>query len=334
MKYPWEIDVNVLIIFFVRDEVLKQTFEAVKKARPRRLLLWQDGPRKNRPNDMEGIERCRKIVEDIDWDCEVYTKYHEENFGCDPSTFYAQKWAFSLFDKCIILEDDMVANRSFFLFCHELLEKYECDERINHICGVNFLEVYEDCPNDYLFARNGTGAWASWRRVAQGWDENYTFLDKAYYLKNLDTPEKKALYRATYKTALQRRTTGKAYWESILGFDCMLNNRVVIIPKYNMVSNIGLTENATHGANPKLMPKKVRALFDMKVYDLVNEIVHPEYVVVDKKYMQKLSRISGTGHPFIVFGRKITYIVKCVFYREAGRLFKALARKLKRKTSK
>ena len=29
----WNIDVSVLIIFFVRDDVLKETFESVRKAR-------------------------------------------------------------------------------------------------------------------------------------------------------------------------------------------------------------------------------------------------------------------------------------------------------------
>ena len=200
MNHPWEIDVNVLIIFFVRDEVLKQTFEAVKKARPRRLLLWQDGPREGCPGDIKGIERCRKVVEDIDWDCEVYTQYHDSNFGCDPSTFYAQKWAFSLVDRCIILEDDMVADLSFFRFCKELLEKYKDDERINHICGVNFFGESKNCPNDYLFAHNGTGAWASWRRVAKGWDEIYSFLDKEYYIKNLASKDKKKLVETAQNT--------------------------------------------------------------------------------------------------------------------------------------
>ena len=50
-----------------------------------------------------GIEKCRKIVENIDWDCKVYTNYHEENMGCDPSTFLAQKWAFSIVDKANFL---------------------------------------------------------------------------------------------------------------------------------------------------------------------------------------------------------------------------------------
>ena len=331
MKHAWEIDVNVLIIFFVRDEVLKQTFEAVKKARPRRLFLWQDGPREGRPDDLEGIERCRKVVEDIDWDCEVYTQYHDSNFGCDPSTFYAQKWAFSLVETCIILEDDMVADNSFFRFCQELLEKYKDDERINHICGVNFFGESKDCPNDYLFAHNGTGAWASWRRVAKGWDETYSFLDKDYYLKNLESKDKKELVKVSREIAIGRRATGKAFWESILGFDCLLNNRLVIIPKHNMVSNIGLTENATHGANPKLMPKSARRLFNMPIHEQQFPLKHPEYVVADQNYYKELNKLMGNGHPFRRFFRKLVYIWKCFMYGEAGRLFTAAGRKLKKK---
>ena len=331
MKHPWEIDVNVLIIFFVRDEVLKETFEAVKKARPRRMFLWQDGPRAGRPDDLEGIARCRKIVEDIDWDCEVYTQYHEENFGCDPSTFYAQKWAFSLVETCIILEDDMVADKSFFRFCQELLEKYKDDERINHICGVNFFGETKDCPNDYLFAHNGTGAWASWRRVAKGWDETYSFLDKEYYIKNVASKDKKELVDVSYKIAVGRRKTGRAFWESILGFDCLLNNRLVIIPKRNMVSNIGLTENATHGVNPKLMTKGERALFNMPIHEQQFPLKHPEYIVVDQQYYEDRNKMLAIGHPFIRLGRKISYVWKCIIYGESGRVFKAVARRLKKK---
>ena len=121
---PWNIDVAVLIIFFVRDDTLKKVFESVKAARPSKLLLWQDGPRENRPDDIQGIQKCRKIVEDIDWDCEVYKNYHDQNMGCDPSTFYADKWAFSLVDKCIILEDDQAPVQSFYPYCKELLDKY------------------------------------------------------------------------------------------------------------------------------------------------------------------------------------------------------------------
>ena len=34
--------------------------------------------------------------------------YQTKNQGCDPSEYLSQKWAFSIVDKCIVLEDDDV----------------------------------------------------------------------------------------------------------------------------------------------------------------------------------------------------------------------------------
>ena len=54
------VDVPVLILFFNRPQQLSQVFEQVKKARPSRLFLYQDGARSER--DLPGIEACREIV--------------------------------------------------------------------------------------------------------------------------------------------------------------------------------------------------------------------------------------------------------------------------------
>ena len=59
----WKNDVAVLLIFFVRSDVFEKTFAAVKEARPRKLLLFQDGPRKGRLDDIK--EMCNKKTFDI-----------------------------------------------------------------------------------------------------------------------------------------------------------------------------------------------------------------------------------------------------------------------------
>ena len=94
-----EIDIAVLILFFNRPEQLSKVFAEVRKARPSRLFLYQDGPRDER--DMPGIMACREVVSHVDWECDVQHFYQERNFGCDPSEFISQKWAFSLADKCL-----------------------------------------------------------------------------------------------------------------------------------------------------------------------------------------------------------------------------------------
>ena len=54
---PYKTDVAVLILFFNRPDHLRRVFDEVRKARPSKLFLYQDGPRGER--DMPGIEACR-----------------------------------------------------------------------------------------------------------------------------------------------------------------------------------------------------------------------------------------------------------------------------------
>lgn len=79
--------------FFSRPEQFGEVFEQVKKARPSKLFLYQDGAREGRQDDIDGIAECRVIAESIDWECEVHKFYQEKNVGCDPSEFISQKWA-------------------------------------------------------------------------------------------------------------------------------------------------------------------------------------------------------------------------------------------------
>lgn len=310
MKYPSKIDLPVLVTFFARPDTTRQVFNSIREARPSKLLLWQDGPRNN--DDMFGILACREIFEEIDWECEVHRNFHDVNMGCDPSTFRAQKWAFSIVDKCVILEDDMVPCQSFYSYCKELLEKYEYDERVNHICGVNFLGNYENCPHDYLFSYYGTGAWASWKRVADQWDETYSFLSKKYYMDNV---KMRLPYIIDLEKAEKRKKTGFEWWEIIVGYNCYLNNRLVIIPKKNLVSNVGVV-GGTHSSSLRLMSKKVRAMFEASTFELNFPLNHPEYIVPDLGFMNEMSKINCKGRPFLKFYRRIDYIVRCLIYGE------------------
>lgn len=330
MKHS-NIDVAVLLIFFARSETFEKVFDAVRQARPSTLLLWQDGPREGRPDDLEGIRRCRKIAENIDWECNVYKQYNEKNFGCDPSTFYSHKWAFSLVDKCIVIEDDLVPSQSFFPFCKELLDRYENDERINHICGMNLLDDVSTCPYDYLFSINGSGVWGSWRRVAKGWDETYSFLHDEYAMRNLKRRVGKGFFNAAYKTALDREKRGKSYWETILGFDCLLNNRLSIIPKKNMISNIGYTSDGTHSSGKKeLLPKEIRKTLDMVAYELEFPLKHPPYIVPDYNYMDNLYKMQGIGHPLHRFKLQFIYFWNCIRTGETGTLLSGIKRRIAR----
>ena len=94
MKNLYETDIAVLLIFFNRPDNFKKVFEQVKKARPSRLYLSCDGAREGNQNDVVKIAQCKEIAKDIDWECEVFKNYAEENMGCKNRVSSGISWVF------------------------------------------------------------------------------------------------------------------------------------------------------------------------------------------------------------------------------------------------
>lgn len=324
---PWKTDVNVLLIFFTRYDVFEKCFEAVRAVRPRRLLLWQDGPRENRPDDIENIEKCRKIAENIDWDCEVHRMYNDKNYGCDPSTFYSHKWAFSIVDKLIVLEDDIVATPDFFDFCKEMLDRYEFDERIARVCGMNQVKGFE-CEDSYFFSRIGSvWGWASWKRVANTWDEDYSFLDDENAMRLMRNYRTDKAYLPYEKVCFSHRAEGVPHWETIQTYARYFNSQLNILPAKNLVKNIGLGADSTHSNTAlECLPKQIRECFYCDTEPLEFPLKHPEYVIDNVEYREKLFRLTGKGHPLI---KKILKI-QSILLRIKHKGFRSVLNKLKK----
>lgn len=294
-------DISILILFFNRPELLSKVFDEVRKARPAHLFLYQDGPRGER--DLPGIEACRKVVENIDWPCEVHRMYQEKNFGCDPSEFICQRWAFSMVDKCIVLEDDDVPTQSFFRYCQEMLDRYADDERIGMIQGCNFEERTDDVPSSsYFFTSNFcVSGWASWARVVNNWDEHYSWLDSPEAVSRIEALVKERKLRPDFlPMARAHKASGKAHYETIYYAHMLLNSQLSVIPCLNLVNNIGVIEESAHfNGGVQSLPSGYRRIFTMKRYDLEFPLRHPAHVIDHVAYRQRIYRIVGWGHPWV-----------------------------------
>lgn len=330
---PAQVDISVLILFFNRPDLLSCVFEQVKKARPARLFLYQDGPRSER--DLPGIMACREVVAQIDWECEVHQNYQERNYGCDPSEYMAQKWAFSLSDKCIVLEDDDVPSVSFFRFCKELLDRYEHDERVQMIAGFNHEEITPDIADDYFFTTNcSIWGWASWRRVIDRWDEHYTFLNDPQAMNQLQQLIKSRRYRKDFITMCHNHhNTGKAYYESIFHAALLFGSGLCIVPTRNMINNLGVTSDSTHFAGSVYtLPRGYRRIFTMKRHELKFPLHHPHYLIEHTAYKERVYRIMAWGHPWIKIGRSIEELLLNLSYGNFRLIGKSLRNRINKWT--
>ncbi len=304
---PWQYDIAVLFLFFARERQTAAVFEQIKKARPRKLFLYQDGPRPNRSDDSEHINKCRKIVADIDWDCEVHHMYQENNFGCDPSEFLSQKWMFSSVDKGIVLEDDDVPSQSFFPFCKELLDRYENDTRINIICGMNNIGEFDN-GYSYLFTRFGSiWGWASWKRVIDQWDPDYKWMDDPHLVKILSKNYDN--FDSWFTTCRKHKATGREHYESILSGYARTNNALNIVPCQNMITNIGIAEESTHSVSDiNKLPRAIRRVFNMKRHEIKFPLKNPPYVVPDRLFEEQFEKLMGKSRR-VTYARKLESLI-------------------------
>ena len=319
------IDLSVLIVFFNRPQTLRKVFDRVKEVKPSRLFLYQDGARENRPDDVENVKKCREIVGDIDWDCEVHTLYQEKNMGVDPSGYLADVWAFSLTDKCLVLEDDVVPTVSYFRFVKEMLDKYENDERVTLISGMN-LEERTDFPADYFFSRTTiTMAWASWGRVVRTWDGKYSFLDDKEKTAELKKYVKKhKLVKNTVKLMRRHKQSGVEHFETVLIANQYFHDGLTIVPSKNACINIGAVPCASHSASElKYVPRGYRRIFTMNTYEIdCDNLVCPDAVEDYSEYKKAVYYVHGWNRPVLRAFRVLEVCMKKIFdgkFKEALR---------------
>ena len=154
-KNEWQLTTPVVFIIFNRPDTTAKVFEAIRQAKPPKLLVIADGARIDKPGEAEKCAAARAIINQVDWQCEVLTNYSNVNLGCRKRVSSGLDWVFEQVEEAIVLEDDCLPHPSFFQYCQELLEKYRDDERIMMISGDNFQFGNETTEYSYYFSRYG-----------------------------------------------------------------------------------------------------------------------------------------------------------------------------------
>lgn len=299
----------VLFLIFNRPDTTKQVFEAIRQARPARLYIAADGPRDSRPNEPEICQKTRAIVADIDWPCEVFTRFREKNLGCKMAVSDGITWFFENEEEGIILEDDCLPSPSFFTYCGALLEKYRNDDRVMHISGDGQANGVSYGNASYYFSPFPLiWGWATWRRA---W--NFYSNEMASYAEFRDENRIKDLFsQETYQQYWQERFDSVYYdrvdtWDFRWVYAVMSNNGLCTIPNTNLVTNIGFGADATHTTTESQLSYKERGE--------IKEVTHPQIMLSHSDAIEWIMQ-------FCFFTRaKESPLRKYALYRFAQRIY-------------
>jgi len=238
---------TVTYIIFNRPDAVKESFERIRQAKPEKLYVVSDAAKPGDTENAEKVKRCREYVEAaVDWGCEFHKIYAESNMGCRDRVSSGISEVLEKEEDTIILEDDILPAPVFFEYCTELLDHYRYDPKVMMISGCNLLkEAPVETPYTFSCFASIWG-WATWARA---WEH--------YDVKVADWPEVKAsgkLKRVmrgfpyeVFKREIDSVYTGvKDTWDIQWDYCRDINRGLGIVPRENLISNIGFGADATH----------------------------------------------------------------------------------------
>lgn len=289
----------IALIIFNRPYNTSKVIDILRKVKPSLIFVIADGPRDGILSDQKLCSEARNQINQIDWPCELRHRFLDVNLGCGHGPAKGLDWVFSQVESCIILEDDCAPTYSFFDFCQEMLERYKNNEKIMMISGNNHLLGKKTIEDSYCYSiHTQTHGWATWRRAWKQYDffmldwlefrslewlTNY-LGDKSYargWLKTFDT-----VYREV------SNDPRCSYWDFQWTYALWKNHGLTVIPRVNLVTNIGYGDDATH-PTPDNHP-----LANLPTSDIAFPLRHPEKVIRDIDVDHILSQVVYGNIPF------------------------------------
>lgn len=243
-------DVPILFLIYKNSKITEATFNQIRKIKPTRLFIAADGPVSER--DREECELTRKVVEKIDWPCNVERRFLSENLGLKKAVSSGITWFFSRVREGIILEYDCFPNMDFFYFCQEMLNRYRNDLNIFSISGSNLQGEIWRGDGDYYYSHFfGCWGWATWRRSWSHWNPNlegFNIFRSQNLIRNILLDPKVS---KSYMAALSDVHSGKnkTTWSFCFEYIQICQGSLSVVPNRNLVSNIGFGQHATHAKN-------------------------------------------------------------------------------------
>ena len=270
-----QLSTPIVLFIFNRTDTVRLVMDRIAAVRPKTLFVVADGPRAHHP---EEADRCRlareTVLKAITWPCEVVRRFSDVNLGCDPNIVAGYNYVFSEVEEAISLEDDCVAEISFFRYCQEMLDRYRDCGQVMHVCGINPLDRWPCRDESYFFSRECQFGWgfATWRRAWRFYDDAMTSW-KLHRQRGTNRQPWFTNHVADFFNAFGNGIPEN--WDYKWAYAIMANSGVSIVPSGNLIANVGFGPGATHCTTPK--PPE-------PTYPVEFPLVHPPSIAVDRAY--------------------------------------------------
>ena len=288
----------VLYIVFNRLDTVRLTFPRIAAQKPEELYVAADGPRADRDGEAEACAAVRDfVISHVDWPCSVHTLFRDENLGCKYGVAGAIQWFFSNVEAGIVLEDDILPEPSFFSYCETMLEAYRDDSQVGVICSFNREGETSFRDDVFLATAFEVWGWACWADRIKGYSPDSSPLDDGDKSVKTCFLNKKA--EAELLSNAHRSVQGELNtWDYQFSGYMAVRMRYMLIPRKNLVQNVGFFSGSTHTSDRPLW-------YTGKSWDWGRDVRIPPQLRLNRRY----SRLGEREYiPKMTFRRRMNKI--------------------------
>jgi hypothetical protein len=273
------ININTAIILFTHRRPLHtyKILKILKLINLKKIYIVSDGWRNN--EEKKQVLIVRDLVIKNNYSFKVNKFFLDRNIGVRNIFKIGLDWVFKYEKKIIVLEDDTVPNNSFFKFCDTLLIKYKNNKKISMICGTNFKSsLTQKNADSYFFSKyTFIWGWATWKDRWSLYDNKLKKWDKFKKNKSINKHFSNTNEIKFWKKNLEylKKNPNKGAWDFPLTFANFYHKKISIVPKVNLITNIGYDDPSGHNPKKNSNLKKINIKFPLE---------HPKKLETSNEY--------------------------------------------------
>lgn len=241
---------HIVVFAFNRPDHLRRTLTTLAAndlAAASDATIFCDGPRS--AAEAAKAKAVRNVAKEAQGFASVTVVERDKNLGCAASIIDGLTQMFTLYERLIVIEDDILTSPHTLQFLNDGLSYYADDKRIFNISAwsppPSIFKIPLAYPHDvYAIPRFNCWGWASWRDRFE--DIDWKVSDYASFKKSSQLRKAFNAGGEDMSPMLDNQMSGKLdTWDIRADFWRFKNNQVGINPVRSYTTNIGM-DSGTH----------------------------------------------------------------------------------------
>ncbi len=237
----------VVLFVYNRPEHTKKTIEALQNnylARETDLFVFSDGAKND--DAVPQVNQIRNYLKTVEGFKSIHVIERKKNYGLAKNIIYGVTKIIDLYNKVIVLEDDILTSEYFLTYMNRALDKYYDHTEVMSISGYIAPINKSELPSTFFMPWFECWGWGTWKRSWMLFNRNPSYQLKKSGRKDINFINVYGSDPSLWHQVIDNYRNKIKTW-AIFFHVCICEHKgLVLYPKESLCRNIGFDGSGTN----------------------------------------------------------------------------------------